>query len=182
MEESIVYRLFVYILVAYIFFSVAAICKLRKLRKTKEEVARRITPTDYDLWSTLIWAQHKYGLPLQYCLDKVADRTIVTDIVNDYKLRLSASYFEDRLHPNSIKEGQTESDCFLLSLYDYLGRTKIHDIPGHQEEKFELIYFKVYYIAYLHCKNSPISNPSLFPNWEDYVEKYLISELDERTS
>lgn len=59
---------------------------------------------------------------------------------------------------------------------------ELYDIHDYRDKEFKLIYYKMYYIAYTYCKNSPISNPSLFPNWKDYVEKYLISELEKRTS
>lgn len=182
MEENIIFRLFGLILTAYIFLSIAAICKLRELRRIKEEASRRIKPSEYDLWSYLLGAQNELKIPKQYCLANETDRAVVARIIEDYKMKLSTAYFEDRFHPAKTKTEQTSISCFMLSLYDYFDRTKTHDIPGHQLEEFSLTYFKAYYITYLYCKNSPISNPSLFPNWKDYVEKYLISELDERTS
>ena len=182
MEENIIFRLFGLILTAYIFLSIAAICKLCELRRIKKEASRRVTPSDYDLWSYLLGSQKELKIPKQYWLSSETDRAVVVKIIEDYKAKLSAAYFEDRFHPKKTKGEQTSISCFMLSFYDYFDRTKIHDIPGHQYEEFSLIYYKAYYITYLYCKNSPISNPSLFPNWKDYVEKYLISELEERTS
>ena len=182
MEENIIFRLFGLILTAYIFLSIAAICKLSKLRRIKQEAARRVTPSDCDLWSYLLGAQKELKIPKQYWLGNETDRAVVVKIIEDYKAKLSAAYFEDRFHPTKTKREQTSVVCFMLSFYDYFDRTKTHDIPGHQDEGFTLAYFKAYYITYLYCKNNPISNPSLFPNWKDYVGKYLISELEKMTS
>lgn len=181
MEESIVFRFFLYIITAYIMFSPVAIYNLCKLRKIKQEAARRITPPNSDLWFDLLGTQEKLKIPTQYRLDKETDFSIVIKIIEDYKVKLSVAYFEDRFQPSKTERDQTSVVCFMLSFYDYLDRAKTHDIPGHQDEGFTLAYFKVYYITYLYCKNNPISNPSLFPNWKDYVGKYLISELDKRT-
>lgn len=181
MEETIVFRFFALILSVYIVFSITAICNLYKLRKIKQEASQRITPSNSDLWFYLLGTQKELKMPKRYWLE-ATDRAVVVKFIEDYKNKLSIAYFQDRFHPTKTKREQTDIVLFMLSFYDYFDRTEMHDIIDRKVKESELIYYKAYYITYLYCRNCTISNPSHLSNWKDYVEKYLISELDKRIS
>ena len=124
MEESIVFRFFLYIITAYIMFSPVAIYNLCKLRKIKQEAARRITPSNSDLWFDLLGAQKELKIPEQYRLE-ATDRTVVVKIIEDYKKKLTESYFEERFHPPKTRGQHTTEIYFMISFYDYLKNTYI---------------------------------------------------------
>lgn len=144
MEENIIFRLFGLVLTAYIFLSIAAICKLRELRRIKEEASRRIKPSEYDLWSYLLGAQKELKIPKQYCLDKENDRAVVAKIIEQYKIDLSTEYFGDRFHAPKAKGELTAKDSFMISFYKYLNKAYTASYDGYFRFNVHEIYSDIY--------------------------------------
>lgn len=144
MEGNIIFRLFGLILTAYIFLSIAAICKLYKLHRTKLEAARRITPSDNDLWRYLLQSQKELNVSKLYQLDEEKDRTVVKKIIELYQADLSKDYFRDRFHPQKTKSEQSDIVYFMLSFYEYLRKAYYASYDGYMHLNISDIYHNIY--------------------------------------
>jgi hypothetical protein len=148
-------------------------------------------------------AQAKLNIPKEYCLISQTERNFCLEIIAEYQKQMARDYFQGNLHPIKSKYVVMEKDYFMATLLAFLSDhqcdNKFIGYEMHKERinyclhgvwggtlfdatyaltDFAIVFFKMNYITYMYCKNSPITNPSGSTQWRDWEEKSLNAILE----
>lgn len=168
-------------------------------KKMKDLVAWSLTGGDgIPLWAELSNAQINLHIPQEYCISGDQEWSLVKGILEEYKKHLTLSYFQGQLGLIKSKYVINGEAYFMFTLQDFLREHQCdYNFLGHNMHKetleykrygdwggpcydatysltdFAIVFHKMYYIAYLFCKNNKAINPS-----EDaFQNEKIISEI-----
>ena len=154
------------------------------------------------LYSYIANAQIKMNVQSEYRISGSNEWDMVKDILTEFQKELTQDYFSNNLKIVKSKYVIPGEQYFMFALTSFLeGHQCDHDFQGNDMYKdrmsykrygdwggpcydatysltdFALVYNKLYYVAYLFCKNSKIfnSNGKLFQN-----EKHIKDILDSK--
>lgn len=195
MEESIAYRILIYILCIVILVAIIALSKWREL--SKERTLRKLVSWsaigDYcpslgrhsyvrDLILAVQNAQYKDTIDKKYRFTE-DEKHWATDIIEEYQTDIMRSYFKGQLKLIKSKYVVDGKDYFMLMLYIFLSEHQCDDkfighemysYATHDLTDFALVFHKMHFITYMYCRDNEILK-GLVPEWN---EKNLKEILD----
>ena len=143
-------------------------------------------------------AQIKLSLPQEHRISGSVETDYMKEILAEYQRDLSQSYFKGHLKVIKSKYAVSGEHYFMYTLQRFLeGHQCDYEFLGHDMRKkrleykrygdwggplydstysltdFAIVYHKLYYIAYLFCKNSKITNP----NGDTYQDDEFLKEI-----
>lgn len=150
------------------------------------------------LWAYINNAQIKFQIPQKYCISGDEEWSAAQEIIEEFRKDLIQSYFQDSLRPIKSKYAIPGEHYFMFALTTFLEEHQCdyefikHDMHKEQLEykrygnwggplydatysltDFAVVYHKLYYIAYLCCKDSKIMNP----NRDSYQNEEFLQEI-----
>lgn len=194
-------RLAFWLLALYVFISILAFDKWREFsreKKLREYVSWHFTGYDgIPLWAEISNVSSKLELSAEYWIvDR--DNEFVDVILDGFKKDLTECYFRGCLRLLKSKQEVRCRDYFLIALCGYLKEHRFdYNFLGYDMRKemisrnprdittgsgsertyiltdFAIVYHKLYYITYMFCKNSQITNPC----GEDFHNDNYIKEI-----
>ena len=201
---------------ALIVLLIITVSKWRELSKTKKLkglVAWSVTG-DYcpavginsyvrELWTSVLIAQHKLGIPEEYRINEKEDFEICHEIIKEYQVDAARKYFLSELALIKSKYAVSGEDYFMAAFYEFLTKRQCYnEVIGHAMHKerleqkhygdwggacydatyllsdFGLIYHKLLYITFRYLKASRIFNPENLPDWQKQRETGLKKVLE----
>ena len=187
MEAGLINWLVDYMLVFFSLLAIIAFSKWHEY--SQEKKLRDLTGWTFTggdglpLFYEITNAQNKLEIPKEHCLPE-ADIELTNVILSVYKKDLVARYFQGNLSLIRSKHYVSGATYFIFTLYDFLRKHQGdytylgYDMHAKMVERkslassigagsetiyaltdFAVVYHKLYYITYMFCKNSKISNP-----------------------
>ena len=144
-------------------------------------------------------AQYDDSIDKKYRITEEADKKYVIEIIEEYQKDIMRSYFKGHMKLIKSKYAVSGKDYFLIALCGFLKDHQCDDkFLGHDMRKerleykhygdwggpcydatysltdFAVVFNKLYYITYMYCKNSKITNPNgnCFSN-EKFIQEIL---------
>jgi len=156
------------------------------------------------LLNSVLREQAKYIDSEKYMITGSEEEANAFEIIEEFQKSVSRNYFSERIKPPRGKfRKMTKTDFFFFHLNDFLAEHECdseffgHDMRGERISysprgttiwsgsdstyvltEFAIVYHKMYYIAYLYCKNSTITNPGTSKHYKEWVEESLKKTLD----
>lgn len=143
-------------------------------------------------------AQCNDAIDRKYRINEETDKQLVIEIIEAYQKDIMQSYFKGHLKSIKSKYAISGEDYFMMALCGYLDEHHVErEFLGHDMHKerleykrygnwggpcydatyaltdFAIVYHKLYYITYMFCKNSKITNPSGY----SYTNEKFIKEI-----
>lgn len=147
-------------------------------------------------------AQYNDSVDHKYRIIEESEKQFLGEIIEEYQKDIMRSYFKGHMKLIKSKYVVNGEDYFLISLCGFLKEHQCDEkFLGHDMRKerleykrygdwggpcydatyaitdFAVVFNKLYYITYLHCKNSKIANPS---GNDFYNDKFIKEILDTR--
>lgn len=189
----------------FILLTILAFSKWRdlsRMRNLHDLVGWSFTGGDgLSLCAEITNAQIELSIPQKYCIVE-ADIKYVKEILEEYRKDLVHCYFSGK--PISVRSKYyiSGADYFVFTLHNFLEKHECdYEFIGHDMHDetleyrrfgywggpccdatyaltdFGIVYHKMYYITYLYCKNSKITNPT---GLSFQSEKFIKEILDTR--
>lgn len=156
-----------------------------------------------ELIDAVLRSQNNSKIEEEFKITKECDMQYLRDIIEEYQKHIARSYFLGSLELIKSKYEINDIDFFMMHLCAFLEQhCNDSEFIGHSmysvkyilsgdnpsvgsdktrdygDTNFAILYFKLYNIAFLYCKNSVITNPSKSPYWKDWEEKTIKTILD----
>lgn len=141
-------------------------------------------------------AQQSSLIETKYKIVEDEDFKMVREIVEEYQKYITRLYFRDKLRLTKSKYVISKTDYFMASLHDFLSEHSVesefmgHDMYSKRKDyksfegsgykatyimsDFGILYYKLYYITHMHCKQSLVYQN----NVKDWAEKNIKEVLD----
>lgn len=191
------------ILVFVFIFLFSKLREFYRDRSLRELVAWSVSTDDHircnlSLSNYIVNAQIKLSLPQEHRVLGSVETDYMKEILAEYQRDLSQSYFEGYLKLIKSKYAIPGEHYFMYTLQSYLDDHQCdYEFIGHDMHKkrisykeygscgvthfdatysltdFAIVYHKIYYIAYLFCKNSKVINP----NGDTYQNDEFLKEI-----
>ena len=149
-----------------------------------------------DLIFSIRRVQSKESISAQYKIVEEDDFKLVRKIIEEYQEHISKLYFRDKLSLIKSKYNVSKMDYFMATFhfflsendaeYEFLGHDmyserieyKSYEGGGYSAKyamsDFGILYYKLYYITYMYCKESP----ALKNRVAGWTEKFIQDVLD----
>lgn len=161
--------------------------KLKNMERLNEQVAWSICESDGVRWNIPLWAHLKNAqlhsnVSEQYRISEDEDWQNAKEIIERFQKELTQSYFNGKLWALKSIYNISGKDYFLYILYVYLcdhdnGYFKNLVFNLKNREDRNVVFYKMYYITYMYCKNSLALQRNV-PAWiEDYLKEKLDKEI-----
>lgn len=131
-----------------------------------------------DLVFSIMDAQSKDYISFQYSIVEEDDFKLVREILEGYQDHITKLYFGNKLCLIKSKHAVSKIDYFMATLHDFLSENcaesrflghnmhserlefKSYDGDGYKAKyamsDFGILYYKLYYITHMYCKESPV--------------------------
>ena len=138
-----------------------------------------------ELLIAVLNAQYNDAIDKKYRIAEEIEKQYVNEILKEYQKDIMRSYFKGHLALIKSKYAIRGEDYFMFSLHDFLSEHQCdYKFLGYDMHKerleytrygetisagfdatyaltdFAIVYHKLYFIAYMYCKNSKITNPN----------------------
>lgn len=170
MLEAFYAFLLLFIIITYQGFSVRK--KLKNARCLQDWVASIGFRNSSARYCHALWeAQTRLSTRDEYKISTEEEWKYVEDTIDSYRKNLVDLYFQDALWvmKTPLLRDPREEDFFFFMLYVYLCEKESYVKP--------VAFYKMFYIAYMYCKQSPV----LQENVVSWNESRLQRQLDELT-
>lgn len=193
MDEPIRVRIMYMLLTIFILLALVAFskwCELAKERKLKQLVAWSVVG---DYWPQdllhVIWAAQT-KIDEKYRITKDSEKEYLRQILHEFQRDISRQYISGALRISKKMYSAEPNEFFMIQFHDYIEKhlgdekflklplAECDSYPTYRLTELGTVFYKLRYITHIFCKNNSLTNPSGYPNWEDYIEAPILEVLD----